>query len=269
MKFEDTLQKYYGQVQTSPELLGEAVLSDFFRGLRKGTGGQNNAQFTYRLENPKKNLPILATRLGLDSTIDKTKPLAVGTTVTGAGRFSGSFQIIATDATGQNLKIQPLSNAGKLYGTISDVTRHDIVESLSLVNEATGLPPTQPFDLNGNIHPDAFKISFYNAFAASSDGLVRLDDLLRGRVGGKDYSRHIGREVVTTPLDKANKSVLDFIKDNDLNDIIKGFDSYEKAQAGSKATKFGTAINKGIGNIVKSTAADIGKMVTTQGVNYI
>lgn len=200
MKFEDTLENYHRQVQASSNILGEAVLSNFLRGLTKGDKGQNMSQFSYRLENPKKNLPLL---------------------------YNKWFK--------------------------------EAVEQ-----------PKEIFNKEGGIdNIDAFKDTFYNAFSASSNGIIILEDLLRGKTAGEKQSIDFGKEYLTIPKDKAHNSVLKFIKDEGLGGIITGYNSYEKAQAGTGATKFGAAINKGISNMVKSTASDIGRMVTTGGVNYI
>lgn len=231
MTFDEKLEKFQKEVQFSKSKLNENALNDFFRGLtKKAEKLQAVPMPTYRLENPKKNLPILRQKLGIDA-------ISKGIT---------ESETPETDA----------------YDTDIDI-----------------------FDnITGQIKPDKtneFKIVFYNAFAESDNGIVTIDNIIRGRIGttikrtGKPTTtksigmKKLGTETPIIPKDKAGKAIEKFIQQNGLAGIIKIFGSYEKAQKGGLATRMGGAIRTGVGNALSQTASEIGNTITTKGVNYI
>jgi hypothetical protein len=266
MKYNSLIEKYQKEIAVSPKLIGESALSDLFQTLLKGekaqTKTQTTATYTYRLDNPNKNLPILREKLPIDK-VDKTKPLQKGQTVTGVGgtgaRLTKGNYIVIQDK-GTSIDIQPLADTGKPYGKIITITRNDINESF--INEAVATQPTSIYDNNGKIiNSKGFSIIFYNAFSNSENGLVTIENLLFGRIGGDKRVKEFGVEEISPPKDKVNESIIKFIKQYGLNDIITAFDTYEKAQKGNIGTRAGMAIRTGL-----KTGVD---MLSKNGVNYI
>jgi len=276
MNFEVQVAEYHRQ-------LNEAALGDFFRALTtKPEKLQQVASPSFRLENPKKNLATvyekldianLVTKAATSTTkppIDKTKPLNVGDIVNGTGKklTKGKYKVIQDK--GPTVVVQPYSDkTSNVYGKSIEVSRKDaIVESL-LIEAAPPNPDKMIDPVSGQIKDeDTLSITLYNAFKASNDGIVTLDQLIRGKTGGRNSAIRYGAE---TPYNSKNLSekIIEFINKKGLGNIIKMYDSYEAAQKGSAGMKAGTAIRSGVGSAIKSLGTDAWNMATTKGFNEI